>query len=70
MKRVTFVVMPVIGATFVWAMNDHYQHHHDHHDSPAYPYLRVRAKPYPWKWGDCNLFDSECKKKAKEAAKK
>jgi hypothetical protein len=42
---------------------------HHHHHAPAYPYLKMRLKPYPWKISDCNLFDMDCKRKAKMAAK-
>lgn len=40
---------------------------HDHeHVRHGLPYQKVRAKPYPWQCGDCNLFDNQCWKECKE----
>ena len=36
---------------------------HDHgHEHVAYPYMRVRDKPFPWGKGDCGLWEIQCHK--------
>ena len=42
-------------------------HHHAH--GPEYPYLKIMKKSFPWKYSQCGLFDQECKRLAKLAAK-
>ena len=40
--------------------------HDDHHGHPEQrPYLHIRKKAYPWAEENCNLFDTECKRKAR-----
>jgi hypothetical protein len=43
-----------------------HEHHHDE-DAPVYAHNKIRNKPYPWKYSDCNFFDYDCKAKAKAA---
>ncbi|GBG90548.1 hypothetical protein CBR_g50891 [Chara braunii] len=38
--------------------------HHSHKDKPAYEYLHVRNKEFPW--GPCGLFELDCKRSLKE----
>eukprot|EP00244_Chara_vulgaris_P000988 TRINITY_DN115_c0_g1_i3.p1 TRINITY_DN115_c0_g1~~TRINITY_DN115_c0_g1_i3.p1 ORF type:complete len:117 (-),score=4.11 TRINITY_DN115_c0_g1_i3:443-793(-) len=38
--------------------------HHSHKENPAYDYLHVRTKEFPW--GPCGLFELDCKQKLKE----
>ena len=42
---------------------------HEHHHAPSYPYLKIMKKSFPWKYSQCGLFDQECKRLAKLAAK-
>jgi len=36
---------------------------HEHHEKPpAYPYLRIRNKEFPW--GDCGLLEKDCPSRA------
>mmetsp|Transcript_28046 Transcript_28046/g.72152 ORF Transcript_28046/g.72152 Transcript_28046/m.72152 type:complete len:102 (+) Transcript_28046:117-422(+) len=54
-KTVTMVVFPgcfVLSAYFL-------SQPHEHHEKPpAYSYLHIRNKTFPW--GDCGLFESDC----------
>ena len=45
--------------------------HEEHHEeeAPKFAFLKIRNKPYPWTYSDCNLFDFACKEKAAAAAK-
>ncbi|CAI7793024.1 unnamed protein product [Closterium sp. NIES-53] len=36
--------------------------HHAKHERPAYPYLHIRNKEFPW--GPCGLFEWDCKSAA------
>ena len=43
---------------------------HPHaHEDVAYSHMKIRAKPYPWDCPDCNLFESQCFRDCKAAAK-
>ena len=42
--------------------------HHGHEDSTTYPYMKTRRKPFPWKLKDCDLFDLDCKARARAIA--
>ena len=46
----------------------HAMHPHEHEDI-AYSHMKIRAKPYPWDCPDCNLFESQCFRDCKAAAK-
>ena len=46
----------------------HMMHPHAHEDV-AYSHLKIRAKPYPWDCPDCNLFEAQCFRDCKAAAK-
>ncbi len=53
-QAVTFLAIPVCG---IKAFVD-LSHEHEHgEDPPAYPYLRIRSKEFPW--GDSGLFETE-----------
>jgi hypothetical protein len=62
--------IPVVGALAVANVFIHMSHgHHDHdHDVPPFAYERKLLKKYPWSPDTCNLFDYECKAKAKALA--
>jgi hypothetical protein len=49
---VTFLAIPVCGVKAVVDLS-----HGEHHggDTPAYPYLRIRSKAFPW--GEDGLFE-------------
>lgn len=51
----------------VYTGYDHFTHHHEHQEPVEYAYLKLRTKPFPWKYSDCSFFDFECKRKAKLA---
>ena len=46
----------------------HMMHPHAHEDI-AYSHMKIRAKPYPWDCPDCNLFEAQCFRDCKAAAK-
>ena len=46
----------------------HAMHPHEHEDI-AYSHMKIRAKPYPWDCPDCNLFEAQCFRDCKAAAK-
>ena len=46
----------------------HMMHPHEHEDI-AYSHMKIRAKPYPWDCPDCNLFEAQCFRDCKAAAK-
>ena len=46
----------------------HMMHPHAHEDV-AYSHMKIRAKPYPWDCPDCNLFEAQCFRDCKAAAK-
>jgi len=54
------------GCSFVFAFIIAGGDHHGHHP-PAYPYLRMRMKPFPWGPSDCSLFDRGCVAEWKKA---
>ena len=42
------------------------EHPHKHED-PGFPYLKIRAKAFPWPAQDCDMLDMECKQAWREA---
>jgi hypothetical protein len=50
-----FVIAPY--TVFTW----YKELQHEHHHAPVYPHMHIRAKAYPWKENDCNIFDYHCK---------
>lgn len=54
--------MIVLSATF--GVYNYFFHTHDHRRE-GLPYLKNRAKPFPWHCGDCDLFDYGCWDKCK-----
>ncbi|KAF0715390.1 Aste57867_3393 [Aphanomyces stellatus] len=60
--------MAFTGVLTVVSLGAHFSHpHEDHHDGPVYSHNKIRTKPYPWKYSDCNIFDSHCKELARAA---
>ncbi|KAH7488569.1 hypothetical protein PRIC1_007319 [Phytophthora ramorum] len=59
----------LVGVYTVYAIGDHLSHEHHEDHTPAYPYLKMRTKPFPWAESNCDLLDSECRAKAREAKK-
>ena len=51
-------MLGVTGAVFAVTMFNEMAGEHHHHEAPAYPYLKIRTKAYPWAASDSNLFDS------------
>ena len=39
--------------------------HADHAHGPTYSHMRIRRKAFPWKEGDCTMFDLDCKAAAR-----
>lgn len=60
---ILFVVM--VGLSSLLTVYNIVAHDHEH-ERHGLPYQKIRAKPYPWKCGDCNLFDNKCWKECKE----
>ncbi|XP_062049428.1 cytochrome c oxidase subunit 6A1, mitochondrial-like [Lepus europaeus] len=51
-----FVVLPSVGVSM---LNVYLKSHHEEHERPefiAYPHLRIRSKPFPWRGGNHTLF--------------
>lgn len=53
-QAVTFLALPVCA---IKAFVDLSQEHEHGEEVPAYPYLRIRSKEFPW--GDSGLFETE-----------
>nr|CCA17627.1 AlNc14C38G3286 [Albugo laibachii Nc14] len=71
-KRISWGMIAFTGVFTVGTVISHLGEHHDHDDDeekPAYAYLKMRNKPFPWKLSDCDFFDLECKRKAKMLSK-
>ena len=66
MKKATMGGACIIGALTVINVGIHMSHDH-HGPPPAYPYLQIYNKPFPWKENKCNLFDLDCKAKQRAA---
>ncbi|QDZ19324.1 putative subunit VIa of cytochrome c oxidase [Chloropicon primus] len=62
-RNVTFVGLPIVGGLTVYIFS---QAHHHGHEQPAYSYLQIRNKDFPWGTGKENLFDMLSGKAAKE----
>lgn len=61
-------MIALVGAYTVVQVVAHAGGHEHHEEHPAYAYLKMRTKPFPWTYSNCDLLDSECKAKAKAAA--
>jgi hypothetical protein len=57
------------GAMTVLNFFNHFGGHHEHEEAPHYSYLKLRNKPFPWKYSNCDLLDSHCKELARAAEK-
>jgi hypothetical protein len=62
MKKATMGGAGLIGVLAVINVGIHMSHEHSH-GNPAYPYLQIYNKPFPWNESKCNLFDLDCKAK-------
>ena len=62
MKKATAGGVMLVGVLCVVNVGIHMSHEHGH-EQPAYPYLKIYNKPFPWKENKCNLFDLDCKAK-------
>lgn len=70
MQRWTYISYGMIALVFGYgAVQLTATHGHEHEHAPKYAYLKMRTKPFPWSASGCDLFDSECKEKAKAAQK-
>eukprot|EP00951_Prasinocladus_malaysianus_P025392 scaffold222552_cov49-Prasinocladus_malaysianus.AAC.2 len=57
-KNITMVAVPACMALSVYFFSQP----HDHfEEQPAYSYMHIRSKGFPW--GECGLFESSCWKK-------
>jgi hypothetical protein len=61
-RKRTLMALPALGALALANVVIHMSHgHHEHDDSKPFPYEKKLLKKYPWKEGECNLFDYDCK---------
>ncbi|RHY77169.1 hypothetical protein DYB37_006161 [Aphanomyces astaci] len=68
--RISQGAIAFTGVFTVISFAAHFSHEHaDHHDAPVYSHNKIRNKPYPWQYSDCNIFDYHCKEVAAAAAK-
>ncbi|OQR88708.1 ribosomal RNA processing protein 1 [Thraustotheca clavata] len=62
------MIAGMAGLTVVTAISHAGGHEHHHEgEHVAYSHNKIRTKPYPWKYSDCNFFDLDCNAKAKAA---
>ena len=62
MKKATAGGVALVGVLCVINVGIHMSHEHGH-GQPAFSYLQIYNKPFPWKENKCNLFDLDCKAK-------
>ncbi|RLN97737.1 hypothetical protein BBJ28_00024689 [Nothophytophthora sp. Chile5] len=63
-------MIALVGAFTVYTAMGHMgEHEHHEEEKPAYPYLKMRNKPFPWDASDCDLLDRACHAKAAAAKK-
>ena len=62
MKKATAGGVALVGVLCVINVGIHMSHEHSH-GQPAFSYLKIYNKPFPWKENKCNLFDLDCKAK-------
>ena len=68
MKKATAGGVGVVSVLCVVNLFIHMSHEHGH-ELPKYSYLQIYNKPFPWKESKCNLFDLDCKAKARAMMK-
>jgi hypothetical protein len=56
-RNISFGGLVFVGGTTAYIMLKA-EHEHFDREKNAFSYMHVRAKDYPWKCGDCNLFDT------------
>lgn len=66
MKKATAGGVGVVAVLCVINVGIHMSHEHGH-ALPAYSYLKIYNKPFPWRENKCNLFDLDCKAKFRAA---
>ncbi|CCI40553.1 hypothetical protein ABG067_000767 [Albugo candida] len=65
-KQISMGMIAFTSVFTVVTVISHLGEHHEHdEEKPEYAYLKLRNKPFPWKYSDCDFFDLECKRKAK-----
>ncbi|CAK4078764.1 unnamed protein product [Aphanomyces euteiches] len=67
--KISQAAIAFTGVLTVVSFVGHAAHEHEHHEAPAYSHNKIRNKPYPWKYSDCNVFDFHCKELAAAAEK-
>ncbi|KAF1321938.1 hypothetical protein FI667_g6531, partial [Globisporangium splendens] len=60
-------MLALVGGFSVINLFSHMGGHEHHEEAPAYAYLKMRTKPFPWDYSNCDLLDSACKEKARAA---
>lgn len=61
-------MMALTSVMTVYNAVAHFSGHHEHHDeAPAFAYLKLRNKPFPWEFSGCDLLDTHCKDLARAA---
>ncbi|GAB9468921.1 hypothetical protein Gpo141_00006218 [Globisporangium polare] len=71
MLRWTTISKAMIAGTGVFTVYNIFSHfggdHGHHEEHPAFAYLKLRNKPFPWEYSGCDLLDSHCKELARAA---
>ncbi|DBA04957.1 TPA: hypothetical protein N0F65_006959 [Lagenidium giganteum] len=68
MARWTQISKGMMALTGAFVVLNVVTHGHEHHEeAPKYAYLKMRTKPFPWHYSDCDLLDSHCKELARAA---
>lgn len=66
--KISYGSIALVGVVGTVVMYGQIFGEHHHHHPPAYTYLKIRTKPFPWAESDCGLFEFECKRMARLAA--
>ncbi|KAJ0399149.1 hypothetical protein P43SY_008669 [Pythium insidiosum] len=72
MARWTQISKGMMGLTAVYTavqFVSHFGGHEHHEEAPKFAYLKLRNKPFPWHYSNCDLLDSHCKELARAAEK-
>ena len=66
-KKISIAMITFTSCFAVYQLMLHLRHEEDDTPTPQYAYLKIRNKPFPWHYSDCDLLDFDCKRKARAA---
>jgi hypothetical protein len=69
--KISLAMLLLSGVYTAVQYNAHQNEDHGHElyggEEPKYSYLKLRNKPYPWHYSNCDLLDFRCKQLARAA---